>query len=241
MIDEYLEYIYETEIDTGLGGVAKVNTKQTFKNKMKGERQEVEVTGGADGLGFIKASVGIKKKIREALIGDESEVERHIDVASGIIVRRDDNNTQLALLIQRAADDHWPNVWEFPRGKCDKPIGESILKCARREIKEETGLDITTGKLIDIYEYIADHGKRKSTCHVFECHMDDPSQEVKLSKEHQKYKWVSEVGETELMLMPDQKRILTKVLNPGRKIMNYPEGIGVKKIEEVLRYIQRTE
>lgn len=238
MISEYLKYLYETEIDTGMGGVAKVNTKgMTFKGKSKGDKEEVEVGGGAEGLGIIKASVGIKKKIRELLMGDEAEVERRLDVASGVIVRRDDNNTQLVLLIQRAADDHWPNVWEFPRGKCDKPIGESILKCARREIKEETGLDITTGKLIDIYEYIADHGKRKSTCHVFECHMDDPNQEVKLSKEHQKYKWVSEAGVTELMLMPDQKRILTKVLNPERKIMNYPEGKGPKKIDESLDHI----
>jgi len=239
MIDEYLNYLYETEIDTGLGGVAKVNTKNNFKVRKKGDREEVEVGGDAEGLGIIKASVGTKKKVEEAIIGSEDEVVRHVDVASGVIVKRDDNNTQLALLIKRASDDHWPNVWEFPRGKCDKPIGESILKCAEREIKEETGLDIIPEKLIDRYEYIADHGKRKSTCHVFICHMKDPSQEPKLSKEHQMYKWVSEAGETELMLMPDQKRILTKVLNPERKIMNYPEGRGPKKVEELLKYIQR--
>ena len=177
--------------------------------------------------------------VEEALIGDEDKVERHVDVAAGVIVKRDDNNTQLALLIKRAADDHWPNVWEFPRGKCDKPIGESILKCAAREIKEETGLDIVPEKLIDRYEYIADHGTRKSTCHVFICHMKDPNQEPKLSKEHQMYKWVSEVGETEIMLMPDQKRILTKVLNPERKIINYPEGKGPKRIDEHLRRIYK--
>jgi len=34
------------------------------------------------------------------------------------------------------------------------------------------------------------------------------------------------------MLMPDQKRILTKVLNPERKIMNYPEGKGPKEAGE---------
>ena len=241
MIEEYLNYLYETEIDTGLGGVAKVNTKNSFKSRQKGDREEVEVGGDAEGLGVIKASVGTKKKIDEAIIGAEDKVERHIDVASGVIVRRDDNNTQLALLIKRAADDHWPNVWEFPRGKCDKPIGESILKCAAREIKEETGLNITPDRLIDRYEYLADHGKRKSTCHVFICSMDDPSQEVKLSKEHRSYKWVSEAGITEMMLMPDQKRILAKVLNPERTIMNYPEGKGPKKIEEFLRYIQRTD
>ena len=230
MIDEYLNYLYETEIDTGLGGVAKVNIKG------KRDREDVEIPGDA-GSGVIKASVGTKKKVEEALIGDEDKVERHIDVAAGVIVKRDDNNTQLALLIQRAKDDHWPNVWEFPRGKCDKPIGESILKCAAREIKEETGLDVVPEKLIDRYEYIADHGKRKSYCHVFICHMKDPSQEPKLSKEHQMYKWVGEAGETELMLMPDQKRILAKVLNPERKIINYPEGRGPKKVEEWIDYV----
>ncbi|GAG19153.1 unnamed protein product, partial [marine sediment metagenome] len=91
--------------------------------------------------------------------------------------------------------------------------------------------------LIDRYEYIADQGKRKSTCHVFICHMKDPSQQPKLSKEHQMYKWVGEVGETEIMLMPDQHRILTKVLNPERKIMNYPEGSGPKKVEEYLQWL----
>ena len=110
-----------------------------------------------------------------------------------------------------------------------------------REIKEETGLDITPDRLIDRYEYLADHGKRKSTCHVFICSMDDPSQEIKLSKEHQAGKWVSEAGITELMLMPDQKRILAKALNPERKIMNYPEGKGPKKIEEVLAHIYEGE
>jgi mutator protein MutT len=235
MIDEYLKHLYETEIDTSLGGVAKV----TFKDKRKGDREEVEVGGDAEGLGIIKASVGTKKKVEEAIIGSEDEVVKHVDVASGVIVRRDDNNTQLALLIKRASDDHWPNVWEFPRGKCDKPIGESILKCAKREIKEETGLDINPDRLVDRYEYIADHGKRKSTCHVFVCSMDDPSQEVKLSKEHQMYKWVSEAGVTEIMLMPDQKRILAKVLNPERKIMNYPEGKGPKKVEEYLQWLSQ--
>jgi len=150
MIDKYLNYLYEDEVDTGMGGLARIKIK-----KLK------------------------RKEIKEALIGDEDKVERRVDVASGVIVKRDDDNTQLALIIQRAADDHWPNVWEFPRGKCDKPMGESILKCAAREIKEETGLDIVPEKLIDRYEYIADHGKRKSICHVFICSMNDPSQEPK--------------------------------------------------------------
>jgi len=73
MIDEYLNYLYEEEVDTSLGGLVKVKIKPNKKVR--------------------------PEEVKESLIGDESKVERHIDVASGVIVKRDDNNTQLALLI----------------------------------------------------------------------------------------------------------------------------------------------
>ena len=182
------------------------------KLKKRGDRYE---TSTGNELGGIKASVGTKD-LDEALIGDEDDVEYSLDVAAGIIMKIDENNREQVLLIQRAKDDHWPNVWEFPRGKCDKPVGESLFHCASREIKEETGLDIDPVRRIDTYEYLADHGKRKTICHVFYCKMKDPNQKVKLSKEHQDYQWVGEVGEVELMLMPDQKIVLQKFLNRDR-------------------------
>lgn len=176
--------------------------------------------------------------IQEALIGDEDDVEYNLDVASGIIMKIDENNRKWVLLLQRSKDDHWPNFWEFPRGKCDKPVGESLFGCAAREIKEETGLDIIPLKRIDTYEYIADQGKRKTICHVFLCKMKNPDQEVKLSKEHQRYKWVGEVGEVEMLLMPDQKVVLQKFLNRDRAITSYPQGDKMRTVEEYLKIIQ---
>ena len=183
-----------------------------------------------------------KKMLIEAMIGANDEVEVIMNVAAGIVMKIDENDRKQILLIQRAADDHWPNHWEFPRGKCDKPIGESLLKCCSREIKEETGLDVEPLVLIDTFEYLADQGKRKSICHNFLCRMKDPDQKIKLSKEHQDYQWIGEVGEAEMMVMPEQKKTIEKALNSDRSIVSYPENKFTQnnQIEEYLQWLTTT-
>lgn len=182
------------------------------------------------------------KYFLEFLIGDEDNVETVMNAAAGVVYKLDENDRRQVLLIQRSATDHWPNFWEFPRGKCDKPIGESLLSCVKREVKEETGLIIKPVGLIDTFEYLADEGTRKSICHNFLCEMDDPDQPIKLSKEHQDYQWITEVGEAEMMLLPDQKKTIVKVLNRERPIVNYPQNDFTtnNKIEEYLQWLKNT-
>ena len=182
-----------------------------------------------------------KEQLIESVIGDEDDVEVVMNVSAGVIVRKDENNTSQVLLIQRAEDDHFPLYYEFPRGKCDKPIGESLLSCAKREIKEETGLDVVPIKLIDTFEYLADQGKRKSICHNFLCRMKDPNQKVKLSHEHQNFKWIQSVGETELLVLPDQKKSIEKAFNEDLQIVSYPENHFTKNnsMEEYLQWLSQ--
>jgi len=182
-----------------------------------------------------------KKILVESIIGSEDKIENVVNVSAGIVMKIDEDGRKQILLIQRSSDDHWPLHWEFPRGKCDKPIGESLFKCAQREIKEETGLDVEVLTLIDIFEYIADHGKRKSICHNFLCRMKNPDQKIKLSKEHQDYKWISEMGEAEMMVMPDQKKSIEKALNSDRSIVSYPDNKFTKnnRIEEYLQWLSQ--
>jgi mutator protein MutT len=177
-------------------------------------------------------------KILESILSDESKVEKIVNVAAGVIVRIGDNRRRNVLLIQRAADDHWPLHWEFPRGKCDKPIGEDLIHCLKREVKEETGLDVKPIELIDKIEYLADGGTRKSICHNYLCMLNDPDQEIKLSKEHDSYKWISEMGEVELMVMPEQKKTLEKILNTERSIASYPHDDTPEQIEEYLNHLE---
>ncbi len=48
------------------------------------------------------------------------------------------NHKHEILLLKRAPDVHYPDVWSFPGGKIK--AGEAPLTAAKRELKEETGL-----------------------------------------------------------------------------------------------------
>lgn len=158
----------------------------------------------------------------ELMIGDEDNVEVVMNVAAGIIIKEGSNEEKMVLLIQRAADDHWPLHFEFPRGKCDKGKNEDVHSCAIREIKEETGLDVTIEEFLGKFVYYADEGKRKNICYNYLCRMKNPNQKVKLSHEHEGYKWIMQAGEAELMVHSDQKRFIEKVLSKDNPIKNTP-------------------
>jgi 8-oxo-dGTP diphosphatase len=177
-----------------------------------------------------------QKRLLESL-PDEQNIKRRTVAAAGVIVRRDENDRLQLLLIQRSASDHWPNHWEFPRGKCDQGDESKPRLCAKREIKEETGLDVKIVEIVDTFQYLADGGERLTTCYNYLCELSSKNQEVKLSNEHQDYKWISEMSEVDLMVLPDQKRTIEKILNPDRTISSTPENDFTKnnKIEEITR------
>jgi bis(5'-nucleosidyl)-tetraphosphatase len=137
-------------------------------------------------------------------------VKEKVNVSAGIIFKEQRGEKPALLLIQRDENDHWPLFWEIPRGKCDNGNSEKLVPCLKREIKEETGLDVIPLKFIDKFQYTADKGKRLSTQHNFLCKMKNPDQPVKLSKEHQDYKWITTLGEAELLVLPDMKKSIAK-------------------------------
>lgn len=63
-----------------------------------------------------------------------------MEAAFSRVIIKDTRND--ILVVQDRADD-----WNFPRGK--QEAGETPLECARREVKEEIGIDV--GDLIEIY------------------------------------------------------------------------------------------
>ncbi|MCD6539684.1 MAG: (deoxy)nucleoside triphosphate pyrophosphohydrolase [Candidatus Omnitrophica bacterium] len=70
---------------------------------------------------------------------------RRIRVVAGLI-RKD----KKILLCQRKEDDSFGLLWEFPGGKVEEK--ETDQQALKREIKEELGLDIEVGNLIDIFK-----------------------------------------------------------------------------------------
>ena len=155
-------------------------------------------------------------------------------VGGAIIIRKNKKDEEELLLIRRSKTDNWSLIWEFPRGKI-KP-GENIKEGLLREVKEETGLSVKIIKFIDKYKYIADNGTRISIQYNYLCKMINPKQEVKLSFEHDEYRWIHTVGEAELLVPSEMKKTISKVLNCEDKIVSYDMENNNEKIEESINF-----
>lgn len=164
------------------------------------------------------------------MIGQEINIKETMQVAGGVIMREHLDGRQEVLIIKRAPTDHWPNHWEFPRGKCDHGKNEDILSCLKREVKEETGLDVEPKFMIDSFKYIAG-GTRLSTQINYLCYLNNPEQKIKLSKEHSEFKWITSVGEAELLVFADMKRTIAKVLHRDRQMVNYDSSKANTQLE----------
>jgi 8-oxo-dGTP diphosphatase len=65
-----------------------------------------------------------------------------VEVAAGLVFR----NGKL-LITQRHAKAHLGGLWEFPGGKREPQ--ESFAECLVRELKEELGIEVEVGELIE--------------------------------------------------------------------------------------------
>jgi 8-oxo-dGTP diphosphatase len=91
------------------------------------------------------------------------------------------------LLLQRPADDFMGGIWELPSGKVDH--GEAIGQALIREVKEETGLEVTAiTNYLGEFDYHSGSGK-KSRQFNFTVEVGH-AEPVQLT-EHDAYTWTS--------------------------------------------------
>ena len=101
----------------------------------------------------------------------------------------------------------WRNKYVIPGGHIE--LGETMEDALKREIREETGLDIYDIKFASLQEFIFDeafHEKRHFIFINFVCKTD--SNEVVLNAESQEYVWVSLEEALRLPIDPYTRRLI---------------------------------
>jgi 8-oxo-dGTP diphosphatase len=70
------------------------------------------------------------------------EDQNCLEVSAGLVFRHGK-----LLITQRYADSHLGGLWEFPGGK--RESGESFEECLIRELREELGIEIQVGRVLE--------------------------------------------------------------------------------------------
>ena len=94
------------------------------------------------------------------------------------------------LIVQRSnTDDFLPGIWEFPGGNIEE--NETILEALKRELKEEIGYELDTNneKIVHFYDEIKHSLQYIELDFLIKVNTKDIN--IKLSNEHDDYKWVT--------------------------------------------------
>ncbi len=83
-----------------------------------------------------------------------------IEVAAGLVFREGK-----LLIAQRHAQDHLGGLWEFPGGK--RLPGESFAECLVRELREELGIEIEVGGVVESLTH--EYPERTMRLEFFRC------------------------------------------------------------------------
>lgn len=106
-----------------------------------------------------------------------------------------------ALIIKRSEYDPFgAGEYEFPGGRLE--FGEDLNAALKREIMEETGLDVEVGRILYARGFLK-HERRQVVVLTWLCHAK--SAEVTLSKEHTHYIWADK-AQMKALLTPAVER-----------------------------------
>lgn len=116
-------------------------------------------------------------------LSDEAERDGVQQFVVGAVVQHEGN----VLLLQRPEDDFMGGIFELPSGKVEG--GEALDAALIREVKEETGLDVTAVRdYLGSFDYTSGSGKKSRQ---FNFAVDVANSEPVELQEHDAYTWTT--------------------------------------------------
>ncbi len=145
-------------------------------------------------------------KINEkSLVADAKAAGVASFVAGAVIIDK-----RAALLLRRPETEFMGGIYELPSGKVEP--GETLLGALRREVKEESNLDVTKVlKLLSYFDYESKRGKTRQF--NFLVSVKKPF-EVKLT-EHDKFAWIKKEELATYKITDSVKEILSLLSKPA--------------------------
>lgn len=128
-------------------------------------------------------------------------------------------NPEAKLFLMRS--HKWRDRWVVPGGHVE--LGETLEKALRREVKEETGLEIYDIEFLLFQEFVHDEAFWKRRHFIFfdyQCRTD--MDQVTLNSEAQDYQWVEAEKALELPLDPYTRRTIEKHLEQRASLRGAP-------------------
>lgn len=123
-------------------------------------------------------------EINSKIMNSYNDPKNLILVTQKIIIL---NNSGKILSLRRSkTDPSKPLSWDLPGGLIDQ--GEDTHEAILREVKEESGIEVETPKLLDVFDCVTEQGKYL-ICIGYTTKAI--STDVVLSYEHDQYEWIS--------------------------------------------------
>lgn len=153
---------------------------------------------------------------------------KEVKSIGGILFRYSNANPKYLIIKHNKLDDHWG----FPKGRIEKE--ETSFETLKREIFEETG--IKKFKVIKSLKFRTNYSftfkKQKIEKSVVYFLLETKEKKIRLSKEHDDYKWGNFEGILKLLNIDDLKQILveanSEIFKPKTKkeviIASYPKA-----------------
>ena len=176
--------------------------RQFIEQTLASDRAGVEMTKNVKQDMATNPNSELKPYQTPRLNEEKKELQKN---ACAVIVDSDNK----ILLLKRAPDSKiWqPSKWSLVGGAINK--GETPEQAVKREIKEETGLDVS--KFIKSFSI---QKNSESIEHIFACRYDGESTDIKLNEENTNYGWY-DVDEMKFLdIVPHLIEYITMVFKP---------------------------